>query len=202
VKFREKNMELKTISEKDGILQIGQLFSTKASDDLFIYLEQKIEWEQQWITIRGEKRPIPRKTAWYGTPEAKYTYSGIENEPKPMTPILDKIREILEKHTHCQFNSVLLNYYRSGRDSIYWHSDDEPELGKNPTIASISLGATRTFHLRHKITKELIQIPLTHGTLLIMAGEIQHKWEHSIPKEPTIRKPRINLTFRYTHPRT
>lgn len=134
-----------------------------------------------------------------------YQYSGKTLTTKPWTPALLKLKTELE--TFCKnrlgdirYNSVLCNLYRDGQDSMGWHSDDEPELGKNPIIASISLGETRPFKLQHKKDKKLKwQVPLEHGGLLIMAGETQHYWRHHIPKSQRPLKPRINLTLRWVY---
>ena len=144
----------------------------------------------------GKELPFPRLTAWYGDQDQTYTFSGITLQPHPWTPELLEIKKKLESRAGTSFNSVLLNRYRDGKDSISWHQDNEKELGKNPIIASVNFGATRTFQLRHIHTGEKISIQLTHGSLVIMMGELQHFWKHQIPKT---RKPvgeRINLTFR------
>ena len=124
-------------------------------------------------------------------------YSGITVEPKPWTPILSEIKTRVEEVSNVTFNSVLLNYYRNERDSVSWHSDDEPELGENPIIGSVSFGDVRTFQLRHKTDKSLkISKELPDGSYLLMAGSTQHHWEHQIPKRTRQIGPRINLTFR------
>jgi len=127
-----------------------------------------------------------------------YTYSGTKMEPYPWTPTLLFIKEKIEKKTNINFTSVLLNLYRNGKDSVGWHKDDENELGENPPIGSVSFGETRPFQIRHKFRKELkkVEIPLTHGSFLLMAGPMQHFWEHQIPKTAKNIQPRINLTFR------
>ena len=117
--------------------------------------------------------------------------------PSPWIPVMEHLKRKLEEVCDEQFNSVLLNLYRSGSDSVAWHSDDEKELGKAPSIASLSFGDTRSFQLRHKFKKDLkLNIKLTHGSLLIMGGETQRYWQHQIPKTRSLVKPRINLTFR------
>ena len=118
-------------------------------------------------------------------------------EPQRWTTTLIKIKSQIEDVTNTTFNSVLLNLYRDGKDSVVWHSDDEPELGKNPEIGSVSFGATRRFMFRHKFKKELkFEIELTHGSFLLMKGVTQHFWQHQIPKTNKLIQPRINLTFR------
>ena len=124
-------------------------------------------------------------------------YSGITVEPEPWTPTLLEIKSRIEEVSNVTFNSVLLNYYRNERDSVSWHSDDEPELGKNPIIGSVSFGDVRTFQLKHKTNKSLtISRDLPDGSYIEMAGSTQHHWLHQIPKRTRKIGPRINLTFR------
>ncbi|MBL7777558.1 MAG: alpha-ketoglutarate-dependent dioxygenase AlkB [Chitinophagales bacterium] len=167
------------------------------SDKLFLQLKESIEWRSEEIKIFGRWVMQPRLTAWYGNAGKTYRYSGIEMKPLPWTPYLLEIKNKVEKQCDVSFNSVLLNYYRTGADSMGWHSDDEPELGKNPVIASVSFGAERLFCLRHKKEKSLqVKLKLTAGSLLIMTGETQHHWQHAIPKTTKPIGERINLTFR------
>lgn len=167
------------------------------SDSLLRDLQESVEWRQDKITFYGKVHDIPRLTAWFGDPGRNYNYSNIQMNPVAWTPTISKLKETVERVSNHSFNSLLLNYYRDGNDKVSWHSDDEKELGLNPTIASISLGAERKFKLRHKTKKELKhEIVLKHGSLLLMAGETQHHWEHEIPKTAVKIGPRINLTFR------
>lgn len=165
----------------------------------FNELRDSVAWRQEHITFgSNNKVPLPRLVAWYGDPGARYFYSGIHNEPLPWIPVLHVLR------TQCDvlfpghpFNSVLLNWYRSGDDSIGYHVDNERDLVNNSTIATISLGGPRTFHLKDKGgTGEVKRVTLEHGSLLLMYGECQKRWLHSIPKEPLLNEPRISLTFR------
>lgn len=137
-------------------------------------------------------------SAWYGDENAVYTYSGIRNEPLPWTDALLECRQKLGEVTDEIFNSVLLNQYVDGHHGMGWHSDDEPELGHNPLICSLSLGETRCFSMRHKFDKSQrgIKLPLSHGSLLIMEGQTQKNWQHSVPKTRRTVGCRINLTFR------
>ena len=129
------------------------------------------DWRQESITLYGKPVALPRLTAWYGDEGTGYTYSGIVNTPRPWTPALLEVKRAVEGPSGVAFNSVLLNRYRSGRDSVAWHSDDEPEFGENPVIASVSLGGTRTFQFRHRTRKDLrASLELTHGSLLIKAA--------------------------------
>ena len=156
-----------------------------------------IRWKQQSLKMFGRQIDLPRLTAWYGDVGASYSYSGIESEPEPWNDALLYLKRKIESCTENSFNSVLLNWYRDGEDHLSWHSDDEPELGKNPVIASASFGAPRDFLLRRiNNRKQKLIIPLVHGSLLVMSGALQHHWEHSIPKRKRIDSPRFNLTFR------
>lgn len=166
-------------------------------DPLLEDLTANITWEQKPIHFMGKTVLQPRLTAWYGEEGKAYTYSGLTVQPMPWTPTLLLLKQRAEAVSGVTFNSVLLNRYRNGLDSVSWHSDDEPELGTNPVIASISLGASRNFQFKHKHNPELKQtIELTSGTLLLMRGTTQHFWKHQIPKTTKVLGPRINLTFR------
>ncbi|WP_454885550.1 alpha-ketoglutarate-dependent dioxygenase AlkB family protein [Sphingomonas oryzagri] len=156
-----------------------------------------IRWKQDNIRLYGKSVPLPRLTAWHGDPGAAYTYSGIKSDPNPWTEGLLHIRSRIEEAVGSAFNCVLLNWYRDGQDSLSWHADDEKELGKNPVIASANFGATRDFQLRHNADhSHKITIPLNHGTLLIMRGELQRHWKHVVPKRANVDGSRFNLTFR------
>ncbi len=167
------------------------------SNRLLTELTETINWRQDWITIYGRSLPQPRLTAWYSEPGKSYTYSGITMIPTPFTPILLDLKVKVEVVSGVVFNSVLLNLYQNGTDSMGWHSDDEPELGQNPVIGSVSLGGTRRFMLRHRTEKSLKhKLELTSGSLLLMQETTQHYWQHQIPKTKRPVPPRINLTFR------
>lgn len=164
---------------------------------LFSELVSGIAWRQDKMKLYGKEVNLPRQTAWYGDPGQNYTFSGITMNPDPWTPALMRIKQKIEPVANVIFNSVLLNHYRNGNDSISWHTDAEPELGKNPIIASVSFGGSRRFMLRHVQDKEMkVEVLLANGSLLIMAGETQHFWQHQIPKTKAQVEPRINLTFR------
>lgn len=168
---------------------------------LFDALRRTSGWEQEEIVIFGERRRVPRLVAWHGDPGAAYTYSGTFHEPQPWTPELAGLRRRVESLSGQSFNSVLLNLYRDGSDGMGWHADDEPELGRNPVIASVSLGATRRFRLRHRRGRaEPLTLPLASGSLLLMGGELQHYWLHAVPKTKQPVGERINLTFRRVLP--
>lgn len=167
------------------------------ADGLYSVLLEKIPWRQDKIRIFGKTYPQPRLTALYGNNGNSYSYSGITMEPEPFIPELDTLKRMVETRTGHSFSTCLVNLYRDGNDSNGWHADDEKELGTNPVIASVSLGATRAFHLKHRNQKSLrYRIPLEHGSLLVMGGAMQHHWLHQIPKTRRAVNPRINLTFR------
>lgn len=166
------------------------------SNRYFDRLLKEIAWKQESMVMYGKKINFPRLTAWYGDQDKPYSFSGITLHPLPWHNLLLIIKSRIEEVAGSPFNSVLLNLYRDGNDSISWHTDAEPELGPNPVIGSVNFGATRKFQLRHHITHEKIDIDLTHGSLLIMRGELQHYWQHQVPKTNKKISPRINLTFR------
>lgn len=171
-------------------------FNNNESDFFFKRLRQGIDWRQESMNMYGKQINFPRLTAWYGDSDKPYTFSGITLNPSPWTEELKEIKKRIEPVADVNFNSVLLNLYRGGHDSISWHTDAEKELGRNPVIASVNFGETRVFQLRHVQTKERIDIELSHGSLLVMGGELQHYWQHQIPKTREKVGERINLTFR------
>lgn len=182
---------------KNGEYLFYPNFFSKSESDLFLQkLKDGIEWKQESMNMYGKQVDFPRLTAWYGDNDKPYSFSGITLQPKLWSKELVEIKEKIKPISKVQFNSVLLNRYRSGNDSISWHTDAEKELGQNPVIASVNFGATRKFQLRHIETKEKIEIELTHGSLLIMQGELQHFWQHQVPKTSKVVNERINLTFR------
>ena len=160
-------------------------------------LIEDIKWRQESVNIYGKVMPQPRLIAWYGDSGKKYDYSGISLTPMPWTDLLREIKRRIEDCTDSTFNSVFLNLYRDHNDSMGFHSDDERELGLEPTIASLTFGATRTFVLKHK-KKDLpaIKIPLEAGSVLLMKGGTQRHWKHGIMKQTEKCGPRVNLTFR------
>ena len=199
---QENKKELRAFEDynlKDGELRLISNFMP--ADKALIYyniLMSSIKWQHEDIKYYGKVYKVPRKTAWYGYPEFNYKYSGILCNPEPWTKELLEIKKVIEHFLPGQnFNSVLLNLYRDGNDKVSWHADDEPELGANPTIASVSLGAKRRFDLKHKTEADnKLQIELSSGSLIVMSGALQHNWLHQIPVQKKILEPRINLTFR------
>ncbi|KRW62272.1 alpha-ketoglutarate-dependent dioxygenase AlkB family protein [Pseudomonas sp. TTU2014-080ASC] len=154
-------------------------------------------WQQPVLKLFGKEHPTPRLVAWHGDEGASYRYSGHTHQPMPWTSVLEAMRERLQATINHPLNSVLLNLYRDGRDSMGWHSDDEPELGTQPVIASVSLGASRRLDLRRKGQKRIEHsVQLEHGSLLVMRGPTQHHWQHQVAKTQRCNTPRLNLTFR------
>lgn len=164
---------------------------------MFDRLLDAVDWAQDEITMFGRTIQVPRLSAWYGDPGAAYTYSGIALTPLPWIPELTPAVELAAELALCSFNSVLINRYRNGRDSVGWHSDDEPELGANPVIASLSLGATRVFRMRRRDNHTVQhRLELNSGDLVVMRGATQRLWAHQVPKTAKPVGERINLTFR------
>jgi alkylated DNA repair dioxygenase AlkB len=158
---------------------------------------KEVPWQQQSIQMYGKLVLTPRLTAWYGDVHKTYRFSGTRFDPLPWTPELMDLRQRIIAATGMQFNSVLLNFYRNGDDSVAWHSDNERELGTKPHIASLSVGQGRNFEFRHKTHhQKKYSIRLENGSLLIMKGDLQTFWEHRIPKSAKETGARINLTFR------
>ncbi len=186
---------LMPIPIEDGALALlAQLPLAISNADIFARLLMETPWREESVVVYGKRHLQPRLTAWYGA--APYSYSGLRLEPLPWTPLLLEIRTAVETACGQRFDSVLLNRYRNERDSMGMHSDDEPELGDDPVIASLSYGATRTFILRHKRNKRTVRLPLEDGSLLLMSGQLQRNWLHGINKSARPLGERLNLTFR------
>jgi len=186
----------------DGELYFDKSFlNSEHSQNVYQQLLTEVDWRQDSIQMFGRRIAIPRLQAFQGEPGIQYRYSGLTLSTTTWHPVLLKIKQQLEQLSDHRFNSVLLNYYRTGKDSMGWHSDDEPELGQNPTIASLSLGNDRRFLLRHRFNKSIPQqeLLLNSGSVLIMAGSLQHNWQHSLPKTAKAMQGRISLTFRHTY---
>lgn len=190
--------EWETIPLPDAEISMYHSFIGKEESHLLQEsLIRETPWQQDVIRIAGRNIPVPRLQAWYGDKHSFYAYSGINLRPLPWTPLIEDLRQRIQKATSHSFNSVLLNYYRDGEDSVSWHADDEAELGLDPVIASLSLGAERNFRMRHKTG--LVRnhsCALTDGSLLLMGQGTQKHYVHQIPKEKLVTAPRINLTFR------
>lgn len=169
---------------------------------LYDHLRQAIPWEQSIIQLYGKAMRIPRLNAWYGDTDCTYTYSGASFTPLPWLSVLLEIKQLLEYTLVDElkgqtFNSALVNCYRDGQDSVAWHSDDEPELGRKPLVASVSLGGGREFQLRYKRDKndKKYAMTLSDGDLLLMCGKTQRHWQHQIPKSTHFTEERISITY-------
>ncbi len=171
-------------------------FPSAQADRLFVELRDTTAWRQESARLYGRTMSQPRLTAWYGDEGTTYTYSGITNIPKQWTPAILEVKRAVEPACGVVFNSVLLNRYRTGKDSVSWHADDEPVFGERPVIASVSFGATRSFQFKHKSKDFKARIELPHGSLLLMRGGTQAHWRHQVPKTARPVDERINLTFR------
>lgn len=184
-----KRIELR---DHGWVLYDPAFFPVLEADALFALLFESVPWKQE--STPGRK--FPRLTAWFADPGVSYSYSGVTHEAIPWTPELLAVKARVESAAGTSWNSLLLNLYRDGRDSIGFHADDEPELGMNPIIGSVSLGAERKFVLKHPASGEKVEMNLPHGSLLVMGGASQHHWRHGVPKTKRPVGPRINLTFR------
>jgi len=171
------------------------------ADQLLTELTNHLEWRQDTINLYGKSHPIPRLQCFAASQGVRYRYSNLTMEGRGFPTALQSIKDKVESAANHSFNAVLCNLYRDGQDSMGWHSDNEPELGERPVIASLSLGSTRTFRFRDLSTKkETVDFELSHGSLLVMNAGVQKDWEHSVPKRLRIKQPRINLTFRLIEP--
>ena len=183
--------------EDADIQYVERCFSRSQSDLYLNALMEQIPWRQEHVKVFGKTYLQPRLTALFGNTDKTYSYSSLTLFPTPYPPLLNEIRSEIETYCNVSFNCCLANLYRNGNDSNGWHSDNEKELGDQPVIASVSFGAERFFHLKHRNKKELRhKIKLAHGSLLIMKGRTQEHWLHQIPKTKQIIGNRINLTFR------
>ena len=180
---------------------IEDFLSANEADQLLTELTNRLEWRQDTINLYGKSHPIPRLQCFVASQGVRYRYSNLTMEGRGFPTVLQSIKDKIESAANHSFNAVLCNLYRDGQDSMGWHSDNEPELGERPVIASLSLGSTRTFRFRDLSTKkETVDFELSHGSLLVMNAGVQKDWEHSVPKRLRIKQPRINLTFRLIEP--
>lgn len=182
----------------DGEAYLDQTYlKAKDANSYFKQLNNEIEWDQKEIRLFGKLIPQPRLMAWHGDENITYQYSNLTLSAKPWTPTLNQLKAIIEDNLGYKFNAVLLNYYRNGHDYMGWHRDNEKVLGLQPQIISISLGAKRIFKFRHYNDKTLVRkFELENGSLMLMKGDTQNHWSHSLPKALRIKQSRINITFR------
>lgn len=170
---------------------------------LFDALRQEVQFTQHRVRLFGRELPAPRLSAWHGDAGCTYRYSGVSHAPQPFGPVLQALRAAVEGACDQRFNSVLLNLYRDGSDAMGWHSDDEPELGPAPVIASLSLGAERRFLLRTRALPRRRQaLDLPDGSLLLMEAPLQAHWQHALPRTRRVLGPRLNLTWRWVEARS
>lgn len=182
---------------KDGVVHYyGPLFSEEEAKQYFRLLLENIGWQHDELMMFGKKIVTKRKVGWYGDKPYQYTYSNSSKVALPWTAELSQLKTIVEKVSGERYNSCLLNLYHEGAEGMGWHSDDEKELKENGAIASLSFGAERKFVLRHKESREKVELILEEGSLLVMKDVTQYYWQHSLPPIRKISTPRINLTFR------
>ncbi|MDA8622251.1 alpha-ketoglutarate-dependent dioxygenase AlkB [Psychrosphaera sp.] len=167
------------------------------ASELYQKLEQQLDWQQPEIVVFSKRHPIPRLQCWQSDPGVQYQYSGKALNANAWHPLLANIRDRIHTQQGVYFNSVLVNFYRNGEDKMGWHSDDEPELGPNPIVASLSLGASRTMHFKDRKTNQTAAVELTTGALLLMKAGMQRAFKHQVPSRKRVREGRISLTFRY-----
>lgn len=176
---------------------ITHAITPETADRALSELLASTEWSQPTVIMFGKRSPLPRLVAWVADQGVMYSYTGLSTAPQPWTPLLEQLRYVAERHAAVRFNTVLLNAYLDGSHKVSWHSDNEPLFGPRPTIASLSLGAERRFKMRSRLTGEVVEQRLGHGSLLVMSGDCQRDWEHEVPREARVTLPRVNLTFRF-----
>jgi alkylated DNA repair dioxygenase AlkB len=189
----------KEIDMPDARVMLQTPFLAAGEADVLLQrLLTGLDWQCDSVRLFGRSHPIPRLHQWYGDVGARYRWSGLTLDPHPWPPALEALRDRLQGCLGAQFNSVLANLYRDGADTMGWHADDEPELGSEPVIASLSLGAERDmlFRRRDGSGGRSRRIALPHGSLLVMAGPTQRNWQHALPRRRRVTTPRVNLTFR------
>ena len=189
---------IQTFPIPDGQLNFEPQWLPRAeADQLLAAVMDTVRWETHRIRMFGREVDSPRLSCWIGDPGASYVYSRTRFEPRPWPPALQALRPRIDAVAGVVMNSVLANLYRDGKDAMGWHSDDEPELGPRPVIASLSLGGTRRFAFKHRRdpTKKFA-LDLPHGSLLVMSGDTQAHWRHALPRTTRAVAPRLNLTFR------
>lgn len=181
----------------NGFSYQSRALSAQKSLDLFYYLQKNLRWQQPDVTVYGKTGPIPRLQCFMSDLNIEYGYSSSKQIVEPWDELLLNMRKRLEAHLNQPLNSLLVNYYRDGNDTMGWHSDDEIELGDKPTIVCISLGADRVLKLKHKASNKVTDLKLQSGSCLIMNDHSQRDYQHAIPKQTTLGHPRISLTYRF-----
>ncbi len=181
----------------DGTVHyFGKILKGEAADKYFRVLFEEVAWRNDEAVIFGKHYITKRKVAWYGDQPYEYKYSNVERKALPWTDTLLQLKATIEQHTKTRYNSCLLNLYHTGEEGMAWHSDDEKDLQKHGSIASLTLGAERKFAFKHRESKEKVALYLSHGSLLEMKGNTQDYWMHRLPPTKKVKDPRINLTFR------
>ena len=195
--FSSQTEENFNLLPHDGIvIYHGRIMSQIEANQYFDALLTSVEWENDIAIMFGKRIVTKRKVAWYGEKPYEYRYSNNTKRALPWTDELKALKRFVEESSQATYNSCLLNLYHDGSEGMAWHSDDEKDLLRHGSIASMSFGAERKFAFKHKQTKETISLILEHGSLLIMAGAIQDHWVHRLPPTTKISTPRVNLTFR------
>ena len=184
------------LPEGGTVLYFGHILTPEVAARYFYILLETLDWKQDELTIFGKRHLTKRRTAWHGDKAFLYTYSNSTKKAQPWTEELLELKDLVQKETGTSFNSCLLNLYHSGDEGMSWHSDNERELGPQPEIASLSLGAERKFSLKLREKKTRVSVQLENGSLLLMKDATQENWLHSLPKTTKVKEPRINLTFR------
>ena len=194
----ESNGHAIPIIQVDGIVRyVPDFLSPTRSDQLLAQSLVEIVWAQDHINLFGKSMPVPRMSAWFSSISATYQYSGLVHQPHEMPDFVGELLHEVVRRTGINFNSILVNLYRDGTQSMGWHADDEPELGPTVTIASLSVGAERELRFRHRHKKGLRRATsLAHGSLLMMYPPLQQHWLHELPKRRSISEPRVNFSFR------
>jgi alkylated DNA repair dioxygenase AlkB len=196
-----ENLEPIRVVATDGFVDYYPNFlAAAASADLLQQLLRLDSYQQNEIVLFGKKIKVPRLEAYYALNGEQYGYSGQQLQAEKFPRFLDKLRLEIQKRTGYKYNALLINYYRDGQDSNGWHADNEKTLGPNPSIASLSLGAERTFELKHLFSGQKKSIVLAHGSMLHMHGPLQHHYKHQLPKKRALTEARLNLTFRWIQP--
>ena len=184
------------------VIEDGQLdyfpnfLDPQSANDLYAQILSELPFQENQIVMFGKQVKVPRLEAYFSLNGENYGYSGQTLINNPFPAFLEDLRQKIATITGMPYNALLINYYRDGQDSNGWHADNEKSLGKNPSIASLSLGAERIFELRHLESNKKIKLKLAHGSLLHMHGALQHHWKHQLPKVKDLKEARINLTFR------